>query len=88
MKIEVTGIEDYRQRAVQRACKSFTPTRLEALRTVLGEDWIKLILDDQWIEKRKNACFAFTFSSYDAVTCQSFERSYGSKPAPTASCMA
>ena len=45
--------EDPFMRAVQRACKSFTQTRLQTLETALGKDWIKLILNDPWLERRK-----------------------------------
>jgi hypothetical protein len=47
--------DDPFMRAVQRACKSFTATRLETLKAVLGEDWINIILNDPWIERRAKA---------------------------------
>jgi exodeoxyribonuclease V alpha subunit len=47
--------EDPFMRAVNRACKSFTVTRLQTLKTALGDEWIKLILNDPWIEKRNEA---------------------------------
>src|ERR1700733_2483882 len=42
--LERSYCEDPFMRAVTRACKSFTATRLETLAAVLGEDWIKIIL--------------------------------------------
>lgn len=42
-------------RAVQRACKSFSVTRLQTLKTVLGDDWIKVILTDPFIKKKDRA---------------------------------
>jgi hypothetical protein len=47
--------EDPFMRAVTRACKSFTQTRLQTLETVLGKEWVSLILKDPWIEKRNEA---------------------------------
>ena len=53
--LERSYCEDPFMRAVQRACKSFTLTRLQTLETVLGKDWIKIILNDPWITKRQKA---------------------------------
>jgi hypothetical protein len=47
--------EDPFMRAVNRACKSFTQTRLQTLETVLGKEWVSLILKDPWIESRNEA---------------------------------
>jgi hypothetical protein len=44
--------EDPFMRSVNRACKSFTITRLQTLKTALGNDWVKLILKDPWNEIR------------------------------------
>jgi hypothetical protein len=53
--MERSYCEDPFMRAVTRACKSFTATRLQTLKTALGDDWIKAILSDPWIVKRDKA---------------------------------
>jgi hypothetical protein len=53
--VERSYCEDPFMRAVQRACKSFTQTRLQTLETVLGKEWVKLILNDPWIDGRNEA---------------------------------
>jgi hypothetical protein len=53
--LERSYCEDPFMRAVTRACKSFTVTRLQTLKAALGGDWIKLVLNDPWIENRNEA---------------------------------
>jgi RecD/TraA family predicted helicase len=53
--VERSYCEDPFMRAVQRACKSFTQTGLQTLETVLGKEWVKLILNDPWIDGRNEA---------------------------------
>jgi hypothetical protein len=53
--LERSYCEDPFMRAVNRACKSFTVTRLQTIEAVLGKEWIKLILNDPWITRRESA---------------------------------